>query len=129
MIEKLLDRVRLEPVKFNAQIVEGVIAILAFVAVTFFDHDLKSTIATAVAVIGMIEGQARVSRSKVSPVLTHGDEAVPIGGPGGDPSIPPLNLPDDYAEAARTGETSVELFPEEAVEEDAPLDPPALEEG
>lgn len=128
MIEKLLDRVRLEPVKFNANVVQGVIAVLAFVAIVFFDQEQASTIAAAVAVIGLIEGQARVSRSKVSPVIAHGDEAVAIGGPGGDPSIPPLTLPDDYAEAARTGEASVELLPEEAVEE-APPAPPALEEG
>lgn len=116
MIEMLLDRIRLEPVKFNANVVQGVIAVLAFVAIVFFDQDQTSTIAAAVAVIGLIEGQARVSRSKVTPVLTQGDEAAPIGGPGGDPSIPPLTLPDDYAEAARTGEPSVELYDDEPVE-------------
>lgn len=102
-----------EPVKFYAHVAQAIVAVLAFVAIVFFDQDQVKVIAAAVAVIGLMEGQARLGRDKVVPEAALQEEALAVGGPGGDPSVPPLTMPDDFDEAARTGEPMVELFEEE----------------
>lgn len=108
-----------EPIKFYAHVAQAAVAVLAFVAIVFLHEDQTRVVAAAVAVIALMEGQARLGRSKVIPEAALQDEALAVGPPGGDPSIPPLTLPDDFAEAARTGEPHVELYVEDDEEGDA----------
>ena len=91
--DKILLYLREEPVKFNSRFVEALIALAAFVAVVFFDQDQISTVGAATAIIAALEKQAASSRDRVSPVGSG--EAAPVGGPGGDPSVPPIPLPED----------------------------------
>lgn len=91
--DKILAYLLNQPVKFNARFVQGFIAILAFVAVVFFDQDQVSTVGAAGAVIALIEKTSTSARDRVTPDSKK--EALPIGGPGGDPSVPPIPLPED----------------------------------
>lgn len=102
-----------EPVKFYAHLAQTIVVVLAFVAIVFFNKDQTTVLAAAVAALALMEGQARLGRNKVVPEAALQEEALPVGGPAGDPSIPPLTMPDDFDEAARTGEPMVELFHEE----------------
>lgn len=82
-----------QPVKFNARFVQGVIAILAFCAVVFMKQDQAFVVGAAGAVIALVEKTSTAARDRVSPVKSA--EAAPVGGPGADPDIPPLPMPED----------------------------------
>jgi len=117
LLKEYLDN---EPAKLNARAAAAVVAVLAFVAIVFLDQDQETVIAAAVAAIGVLEVQGRATRERVVPVdklIKNPGEAIAMGGPGGDPLLPPMS---EEELLALSGDTTV--F-------DEPVDEPEADEG